>query len=111
MLTSGENGYGKKKGKNVCSVPGCGNKFLPLYRFPDPAKRLHIFQQWVRGLNNPQFKNLLPMQIYKRGFVCHKHFVSDDFIVGTRKLLHTAVPTINLPPGKNAFTFFLRVVV
>ena len=87
--------------KNTCSVKGCGKRELPMYRFPNPKTNGERFRKWVLAANNPRFEQLGDNGIYKKCFVCHNHFKEEDKILNSRLLRKTAVPSQNLPIGKN----------
>lgn len=89
------------RGSHTCAVHGCNTKQHKMYQFPNPRSNFERFQKWVEAAGNPKFEDLSTHQIFKRGFICRRHFQDSDVRRnGSEKLLRSAVPSLNLPISK-----------
>ncbi|XP_044272663.1 zinc finger protein 521-like [Tribolium madens] len=84
-----------------CYVFGCTERKLKMYQFPNPRKEKDRFYAWVEATANPKLNNLPIEVIFRRGFVCKRHFEVSDFIPQTNeKLYKSSIPSKNLPKGR-----------
>lgn len=64
--------------------------------FPRPDKELYRFNEWIKACNNPEIDSKDPEKVYKQHRICRRHFDTDCFNGGCRRILETAVPTLFL---------------
>lgn len=85
-----------------CCVLNCSDKFQPRHRFP--VNHPEICKKWIEATGNPKvqaFVNDLE-SVYKKYFVCQRHFKNDDivpleFSVRPNILKKRVVPSLHLP--------------
>lgn len=84
-----------------CIVPNCQAKLsnlkLSLHLFPDPQRDPKRHLSWIRAINFDRILKYDPMVVFKRFRVCRNHFKKDCFNGECKKLLTSAIPTINIP--------------
>lgn len=91
----------------VCCVIGCpnhgsrnvrrgGNDKITYHMFPNPNHHRFRMQQWLDACNNPKIRQRDPLLVYKQFRMCRLHFAIDCFNGACKRLLETAVPTLNL---------------
>lgn len=105
-----------------CCIIGCPNegvnasKETTYHLFPHPTKGKHLsynllknvlfkhlvisdltrFEKWLEACCNPRIEQLDRMLIHKRHRVCRRHFDTECFNGGCRRLLNTAIPSLYL---------------
>lgn len=109
-----------------CCIIGCPNegvnasKETTYHLFPHPTKGKHFplsiliiltvilyatnliisdltrFEKWLEACSNPRIEKLDRMLIHKRHRVCRRHFDTECFNGGCRRLLNTAIPSLYL---------------
>ncbi|CAH1725029.1 unnamed protein product [Aphis gossypii] len=81
-----------------CVVVDCDTSYRDTitlrHRFPRDEPTFNI---WVERSGNPHLLNLSIDDVYKSFIMCDKHFASSCKSPGCKKLIKTAVPTLNLP--------------
>ncbi|XP_052566321.1 uncharacterized protein LOC120427713 isoform X1 [Culex pipiens pallens] len=86
----------KPKSNCMCSVFNCtsrsGNGIF-LHSFPPKSDDRYVI--WMHNLRQGK----RPSSNYK---VCNKHFTPSDYTKGGKRLLNSAIPSVNLPNGTNS---------
>ncbi|XP_025192187.1 uncharacterized protein LOC112592377 [Melanaphis sacchari] len=81
------------KNSSKCVVNHCKSKDVVCHRFPNPKTELQRLVQWMNIIG---LKNIDPESVYKKKFICEKHFTSDCSSPGTKRLNANAYPSTNL---------------
>lgn len=80
---------------NKCCVVGCHDKHSKRHRFP--LRDHKLFKLWLDSIDNPKLSKLPLKHIYKRYYVCDRHFSIKCKVPGTKRgLTANAVPTVYL---------------
>lgn len=84
-----------------CGVFGCGRSYrndenVYLFRIPNPKYKWDLFLSWWRATGNAKFSTLTPEQVYKKVYICNKHFTSSDVELLLKKIKN-CVPSLHLP--------------
>lgn len=76
----------------TCCVRGCIERYSILYRFPKDYPE--IFEMWTEIIKPVNYELMSPEEIYKKYYVCEKHFSKDCWVQGTKRLIRTAIPSL-----------------
>ncbi|GAB0087852.1 Bleomycin hydrolase [Sergentomyia squamirostris] len=84
-----------------CSIVGCKmlmkqNREISFHTFPDPKKEPFRFGQWLEATGNAKLKKINPSLVYSRYRICRNHFGKECFNGDCKRLMKTALPTLNL---------------
>lgn len=82
-------------GYRKCAISGCDNKDAPRHRFPNPAKYMDNFKNWMQASGNSQIENMDADNVYRSHRICHIHFTENDISSNTFLKRH-AIPSLFL---------------
>ncbi|XP_070502268.1 bleomycin hydrolase-like [Chironomus tepperi] len=88
-----------------CVVPDCqqskqSSEKISLHLFPDPRKDPKRHLKWIKAIGSERILKFDPSVVFKRFRVCRNHFSKNCFNGDCKKLLLSAVPTLNISQTK-----------
>lgn len=85
----------------TCVVPNCqqakmSNEKISMHLFPDPTKDPKRHLTWIKAIKSEKVLKFDARVVFKRFRVCRNHFAKNCFNGDCKKILPTAIPTLNL---------------